>query len=308
MKKNIYPITATFIDEITYDIPASNWSDKQWKKDFDNMKKVGIDTLVIMRGVFYDKCIYKSKHFPTLKEDGEDFAKFIFEEAHKRNMQVYLGLYISNLTWNDGDYKHEVEENKKYIEEVLERYGNMPAFKGWYIPQEGCSHLFNLKQTTEELAGLCKQYTPDKPVLLSPFFKGKNHHPNDSCTPAETEELWLDLLENCKGKVDILAFQDGTAPLDEYEEYLKAMKRVCDKYSMHLWANVETFERDVRAMFFPIPFDMLRRKIEIAEKHVEKCITFEFSHFLSPQSIYPSAKNLHGLYTTYYKARAKKQK
>jgi hypothetical protein len=61
-------------------------------------------------------------------------------------------------------------------------------------------------------------------------------------------------------------------------------------------------------MFFPIPFDMLRRKIEIAEKHVEKCITFEFSHFLSPQSIYPSAKNLHGLYTTYYKARAKKQK
>ena len=308
MKKNIYPITATFIDEITYDIPASNWSDKQWKKDLDNMKKVGIDTLVIMRGVFYDKCIYPSKHFPTLKEEGEDFAKFMFEEAQKRNMKVFLGLYISNLTWNDGDYKYEVEQNKLYIEEVLERYGHYTSFEGWYIPQEGCSYFFNLKQTTEELASLCKQYTPDKPVLLSPFFRGKNHSPEDYYTPEKTEEVWNDLLENCKGKVDIIAFQDGTAPINEYGEYLKAMKRVCDKYDIHLWANVETFERDVRAMYFPIPFDMLRRKIEIAENYVEKCITFEFSHFLSPQSIYPSAKNLNALYTKYYKARAKKQK
>ena len=33
----------------------------------------------------------------------------------------------------------------------------------------------------------------------------------------------------------------------------------------------------------------------------EKIITFEFSHFLSPQSIYPSARNLNRLYRDYYK-------
>ena len=86
-----YPITATFIDEITYDIPSSNWSNEQWAKDLDYMKEVGIDTLVIMRGVFYDKCIYPSKIFPTLKEEGEDFARFIMEEAYKRNMFKLLG-------------------------------------------------------------------------------------------------------------------------------------------------------------------------------------------------------------------------
>ena len=32
-------ITGTFIDEITYDIPASNWSDKQWKAELLYMKK-----------------------------------------------------------------------------------------------------------------------------------------------------------------------------------------------------------------------------------------------------------------------------
>ena len=32
----------------------------------------------------------------------------------------------------------------------------------------------------------------------------------------------------------------------------------------------------------------------------DKCITFEFSRFLSPQSIYPSARNLNVLYRKYY--------
>jgi len=78
------------------------------------------------------------------------------------------------------------------------------------------------------------------------------------------------------------------------------MKGLCNDYNISLWANVETFERDVRNMFYPIPFDVLRRKIEIAEPYVDKMITFEFSHFLSPQSIYPSAKNLNNLYRKYY--------
>ena len=117
-----YPITATFIDEITYDIPSSNWSDEQWVADLDNMKEVGIDTLVIMRGVFYDKCIYPSKIFPTLKKDNEDFAGLILNEAAKRNMKVYMGLYISNLCWNDGDALGEIKQNKLYVDEIMQRY------------------------------------------------------------------------------------------------------------------------------------------------------------------------------------------
>ena len=60
MKYPQYPITGTFIDEITYDIPASNWTNEQWAQNLDHMKAVGLDTLVIMRGVFYDKSIYPS--------------------------------------------------------------------------------------------------------------------------------------------------------------------------------------------------------------------------------------------------------
>ena len=34
MIKSKYPITGTFIDEITYDIPSSNWSNEQWARHF----------------------------------------------------------------------------------------------------------------------------------------------------------------------------------------------------------------------------------------------------------------------------------
>ena len=299
MEQKQYPITGTFIDEITYDIPSSNWTNDQWAKDLDNMKEVGMDTLVLMRGVFYDKCIYPSKIFPTLKKENEDFAGFILEEAAKRDMQVFMGMYISNLTWNDGDYLFEIEQNKKFIKEVLERYKDIPSFKGWYIPQEGSSTAYNLKETIGALAALCKDATPDKSVLISPFFRGSNVA-NDPFTPGYTAEVWARILENSGKDIDYCAFQDGTAPLSEYGDYLSAVKKVCDAQNIHLWANVETFERDVRQMYFPIPFDVLRRKIEIAEKYVEKCITFEFSHFLSPQSIFPSAKNLNTLYRNYY--------
>lgn len=299
MVKSKYPITATFIDEVTYDIPASNWSDEQWAADLDNMKDVGIDTVVIMRSVFYNKCLYPSKVFPTLKEEGEDFIGFILREAQKRDMSVYIGLYISNLTWNDGDYWGEIEQNKILIDEMLALYGDIPSFKGWYIPHETGSNIYNIKETMGGLAALCKEKSPEKLVLISPFFRGINLFP-EPLDPKRTAREWRNIFEVCGKYIDICAFQDGTAKLEDYAEYLSEIKKVTDEFDIQLWANVETFERDVRSMFFPIPFDVLRRKIKIASQYVERCMTFEFSHFLSPQSIFPSAHNLNALYRKYY--------
>ncbi len=299
MKKQ-YPITGTFIDEITFDMPSSNWTEKQWKKDFDNMKKVGMDTLIITRGSFYDKSVYPSKIFPTLKKEGEDFAGFVLKEAAKRDMKVFMGLAISNLTWNDGEAKPEMERNKHFVKEVMERYGDIPSFYGWYIPHETCDNVYSIKEIMGGLAAFCKDKTPDKKVLVSPFFRGTPVDEKNPRSPEDTADVWNDIWEINGKDIDFCAFQDGTASLDEYPKYLEAMKKVCNEHGMALWSNVETFERDPRHMFFPIPFDILRRKIEIAKQYVEKQITFEFSHFLSPQSMFPSAKNLNRLYRNYY--------
>ena len=302
--KNIYPITGTFIDDITYDIPASNWSNEQWANDLDNMKAVGMDTIVLMRSIFYEKGMYPSKIFSTLKEDGEDFIKFILEEAGKRDMKVFLGMYITDLCWNFGDFEYEIEQNKRYLDEVLPLYKDYPAFYGWYIPHETGSNIYNIKETMGGLAKLCKEKTPDKKVIISPFFRGIPGQ-SEFFTPERTAREWDNIFEDCGKYIDYCAFQDGTTTLADYPKYLSAIKQVTDKYNIELWANVETFERDVRSMFFPIPFEVLRRKIQIANEYVTKCITFEFSHFLSPQSIFPSARNLNNLYRTYYENKNK---
>ena len=299
MNTSIGPITGTFIDEITYDIPSSNWSKEQWQADLDHMAQIGMDTLVFIRGGFEDKTIFPSKTIGTPYAD--DFAGFIFEEANKRNMQIFFGLYTSNLSWNNGDVAEEVRINKLFIDEVLERYGDYPNFQGWYIPQE-CDHdRLNFKDILRRLPALCKDKTPEKQVLISPFFNSAVTYPKSGPMPMEQfGEEWEKLFDYGGKDIDICAFQDGSVPYRQMEAYFELIHGLCKKHGIHHWVNAETFERDVRCMYYPIPFSTLKARLELHKKYAEKIITFEFSHFLSPQSIYPSARNLHKLYTDYY--------
>lgn len=292
-----FPITGTFIDEITYDIPASNWSLEQYALDLDNMKSVGIDTLIFIRGGWEGRTVFPSKNFFCYRK--EDLVDFILKEALKRDMKVFLGLYISNLTWNDGDYLEELRVNRLFIDEAYERYAAYKSFAGWYIPHEVATNVYNICPLIKGLASMCKKKTPDKLVMLSPFFPSPMGLVKPY-TPKRFKEEWDEIFSSFDGLVDICAYQDGSASLNEAVDYFKAAKELCDKHHIHLWANSETFERDVRHLYFPIPFELLRTKLDLIGPYVEKTITFEFSHFLSPQSIFPSARNLFELYKDYY--------
>lgn len=296
MKKG--PITGTFIDEITYDIPSSNWTRMQWKNDLDYMKEIGIDTVIFIRGGFEDKSVFSSKVLGTSYAD--DFAGFIFEETSKRNMDVFFGMYISNLDWNNGDAAGEIRKNKLFVDEVYEIYGHYPSFKGWYIPQEQSHNCLNFAEIMRGMSAVCKDKTPDKSVFISPFFHTHITADKDWFTPQQHAEEWEKLFAYGGKDIDICAFQDGTAPMDQIDEFYTFTAELCRKYDIHHWVNAETFERDVRCMYYPITFSLLKRRLEHHAKYAEKIITFEFSHFLSPQSIYPSAQNLNRLYKDYY--------
>jgi len=289
MKKG--PITGTFIDEITFDIPSSNWSQEQWKKDLDYMQEIGIDTLIFIRGGFEDKAVFPSKVVGNSYAD--DLAGLIYEETSKRDMNVLFGAYISNGDWNRGDYATEIKINKEFVNEVYERYGDFPSFGGWYIPHEVTRDCLNITEIMAGLSAIFKDKTPDKKIMMSPFF-------NPTFSVERTAEEWDRLFTKAGKDVDICAFQDGTAPIDKMEAYYTAIREVCKKHNIEHWVNIETFERDVRSVFYPIPFQQLKRKIEMHKKYADKMITFEFSHFMSPQSIYPSAANLNNLYKEYY--------
>lgn len=296
---NNYPIKGTFIDEITYDIPSNNWSHEQWAKDLDYMKEVGIDSVIFIRGFFYNKCLFPSKHFAHIQPENEDFAGFILEECEKRNMKVYFGLYIENLTWNDGDAKNEIAKNKIFIDEVVERYHKYKSFYGWYIPHEVGKNDFNITEIFRELGKMCKEKTPNKPVIASPFFYAQALVKEGWLTPKEMASEWDKILELSGHYIDAYAFQDGSASLNLMTEYYKELRPVFEKHGAELWGNIEMMQRGVTG-FFPIDFTTLQYKISQIAPYVSNMITFEFSHFLSPQSTFGSAKNLYNLYKNHY--------
>ena len=52
--------------------------------------------------------------------------------------------------------------------------------------------------------------------------------------------------------------------------------------------------------FLPIDWRNLKFKMDVAARAgIDKLITFEFSHFMSPHSIYPSAHTLFKRYKEY---------
>ena len=75
---------------------------------------------------------------------------------------------------------------------------------------------------------------------------------------------------------------------------------MADAQGMQAWTNTESFDRDMPIKFLPIKFEKLRLKMEAAKRAgYTDAITFEFSHFMSPQSAYIQAHHLFNRYLEY---------
>ena len=291
-------ITGTFIDEISHDIPSANWGKSEWARDFDAMKSVGIDTVILIRCGYRDKMAYDSavikKNF-TIRPVYIDLVDIFLNEAERCGMDFYFGLYDSGKYWHEGNYQKETDINVALAEEAVARYGNRKAFKGWYASHElhGC-HEGQLKLTANICEALRK--TREQPILMSPYMKGRKQF-EDPDTPEMHEQQWDLIFSALAGKVDYVAFQDGQVDFSELEEYTQINTRLARKYGIEPWANIESFERGMPIDFLPIDWRNLKMKMDIAARAgVSKLITFEFSHFMSPHSIYPSASYLFDRY------------
>lgn len=70
---------------------------------------------------------------------------------------------------------------------------------------------------------------------------------------------------------------------------------------MTSWTNCESFDRDMPIHFLPIKWDKMLMKLEAAKAAgIEKAITFEFSHFMSPNSCYRAAGHLFDRYCEHF--------
>ncbi|WP_235833165.1 DUF4434 domain-containing protein [Arcticibacter tournemirensis] len=304
------PLTGTFLDEITWDIPSQNWGYDKWNKDFDAMKKMGIDTVVLIRGAFgrymtfHSKMLMKYEH-KYMYEPAFDLLGMFLDLADKYDMKFYCGIFDTGRYWLSGDFRKEVDINKLFLDEIQEKYGHHKSFYGWYLSQEVSRRTGGIVESFAEIGRHAKSISGNKPCLISPYIHGLKTDQVMSGDKATTVEQhvkdWTDILSGIKGSVDIMAFQDGQVDYHELKEYLTANKELAGKFGMDCWTNVESFDRDMPIRFLPIRWDKLIKKlIHSREAGMSKAITFEFSHFMSPNSAYTQAGNLYRLYCEHF--------
>jgi hypothetical protein len=301
-------ITGTFIDEVTHDIPAHNWGRSEWEREFDTFVDVGIDTVVLIRAGYGERLSFPSESIAKAVKVlpvYADVVELFLELADARHMSFYFGLYDSGYYWHRYDWRSEVEINRDFAREAWGRYGHHDGFKGWYLPHETAGTNARIIDINTALAATVRGIA-DLPVLISPYWMGRSEGSAPSArrhapasTPEEHGGQWEEIFAAFEGLVTYCAFQDGTAYEHNLADFLRVMREAADAHHIELWSNVETFDRDMPIRFPPIEWRKLVNKLDIAEPYVTKALTFEFSHFLSPNSMWPSARALFDRYQEY---------
>lgn len=289
-------ITGTFLDEITHDIPSQNWGRQDWRREFELYRRIGIDTIILIRGGYRDRCVFPALSLPNLMPVQEDLARVFVDLAEEFSLQLYFGTYDSGVHWHRGAYWKEIDLNRAFVDEVAERYGGSPAFAGWYLCHETSRHDSHIVELFREISSHCRQ-AKNVPVLISPFPEGsKQVGTANAFTLEESLDHWDRIFEETREFIDICAFQDGQIDYSEIDEFHRGMSALGRKHGILMWANVESFDRDMPIKFPPADWRRLRHKIELASREVEKLVTFEFAHFMSPHSCYLAARNLYARY------------
>ncbi|MCA9252103.1 MAG: DUF4434 domain-containing protein [Phycisphaerae bacterium] len=303
-------ITGTFIDEITHDIPSQNWGPDEWAADFEVMRAIGIDTVILIRSGYRDQAVFNSwalrKHRPMLPAR-QNLAELFLDLAAKNGMKLLWGIYDPG-DW-DINAKQALQINHEFMLEVNEQFGGHDAFAGWYLTFELSRHNPQHVELVLDSGRHAKKLTPNLPTMISPYISGTKAPPGmEPISRSQHEDEWQAIFHKIKECVDIVAFQDGHVDFLEAPEYLVLNTRLAREAGIACWSNVESFDRDMPIKFPPIDWRKLEYKIDVArEAGVDKLITFEFSHFMSPNSVLPAARNLFDRYCERFKLNAHKQ-
>jgi hypothetical protein len=154
------------------------------------------------------------------------------------------------------------------------------------------------------LAELCKE-TADLPTLSSPYWYGHPRMNNGTGAHAglhtltDIETQWDEIMASYSGRIDILAFQDGTVADTALDATLELTRRLADAHGIELWSNVEAFDRDASYEFPAIDWRRLVHRLDCAARHTTKTMTFEWATFLSPTALSAGSRNLNARYGEY---------
>ena len=268
------------------------------------MRSIGIDTVIMIRCGLKQWLTYPSEILMRRQNcyrPVADLVEMFLELSDELGMKFFFGTYDSWCHWHSDHPEKELELNLQVVEEAWLRYGHHKSFAGWYLSQEISRGRKSVATLYRELGRCCKEVSGGLPVLISPLIDGVKENRKQSVSLEDHQREWDEMFSLIRDGVDTVAFQDGHCEFHELSDYLAVNRQLAEKYGIECWSNCESFDRDMPIRFLPIKWEKMRFKLRAAEvAGVRKVITFEFSHFMSPNSVYGAAGNLYHRYCEEY--------
>lgn len=312
MLKNthIKPITGTFVNMLISDTGIVNAGLKEWENDFKMMKAIGIDHLFVIRTEWEQNGRHLSAEDPrsTTWEEDECLLDMVFRLADKYEMTLFLGGPVSITNLHNGDWKKEIDNNKRFYDRAMAKYAHHPCLKGLYVSLEALPWHFNFLDICHGVLKYMRSSFPEMKTFMSPSFTGVHGDMKSYYTPEE----WCDIygryfFEPAAGLLDYCAPQD-TIAIPECEmgkigsnglrEWYTEAGKLFTKCGIELWSNIETFQRpfpghgEPSGVFRQSDYRTLYMKLAEASPLVERIITYEYFSCLSPNTEWGSSRRL----------------
>ncbi|MEZ6191607.1 MAG: DUF4434 domain-containing protein [Phycisphaerales bacterium] len=284
-------------------------SQQWWDNELRAMHDIGMDT-VVLQYVGYGASYYYPSSLPGVSGSGTDAVGRVMQAADTLGMDVYLGLQLNTGSFN---LNQSLTRGLATLAELDSRYGGHTSLAGWYVPEEISDQIvFSDPTLRDDLVSYIGQISQQAhvdtslPVMISPYF-GQSPDVNAYAN-------WWDTTGLPGTGIDILAMQDGVGThrttIAESLPVYQALAPVAQSHGVSFWANNENFNQ---THGWPVdeqpwaaePTDITTFTAQIASTapYVDKAITFEFSHYMSPQAS-PQADTLYQDYADFLGAAA----
>ena len=194
----------------------------------------------------------------TQYKNNQLFPKSI-EAAKAAGNKLWLGLYYDGENWYTPPTISQLDSlatrNLQVLSELYALYGKESVLEGVYIPQEIARYYWDGLRDDATAATLATHFlipvtqaaqAKGWKVLVAPFY-------NQNLETPEKLQSFFEQLLAAGFKPDIIAVQDGIgasdagkahADISTVGNYERAIAKVCSKYSIDFWVDMEMFSTD----------------------------------------------------------------
>jgi Domain of unknown function (DUF4434) len=245
----------------------------EWRQLFDELRKIGIDTLFVQWTVLDRKPLFRTAGHEAVASTP---LAAILDLAARSGIRVWFGLALDSSYWEEIKqssellrpyFRRRVQDLVGFLDDLNATTAGAP-FAGWYIPDEIDDRTWLdpgkravLKKYLAETVALLKARRPGSKVAISGFS-------NSFADPDLLGSFWADVIR--ASGMDLLLFQDGVGEgkvaLENIGLYYAALDRAVRGVGAQLGAVVELFSLLPDGRRLPAGVSRIRGQIAAANR------------------------------------------